>query len=121
MMELKLSTLMREGAKQHPHCRDEVYRVGCRNEIYASHAVGAIAVGFRSLVRHEQPPFKANYFTDEVIRRTLLSWCGDDMPRVRHPLFKKHEAPLQDVIRGLNDAHGWSREQIADWLESIGH
>lgn len=120
-MEVKLSVLMREGAKQHPHCRDEAYRIGGHNTILASHAVGAIAVGFRSLVRHEQAPFKANYFTEEVIRRTLLSWCDGDMPCVRHPLFSKHMAPLGDIIVNLNDAHGWSREQIADWLESIGY
>lgn len=27
---------------------------------------------------------------------------------------------LKDVIVTLNDDHGWSREQIADWLESEG-
>jgi hypothetical protein len=111
---------MREGAKQHPQCQRNVYLTRYNNEIYASHAFGAIAIGFRLLVRYEQPPFKANYFTEEVIRRVLLSQCAGDMPCVRHPL-SANAAPLQDVIRGLNDIHDWSREQIADWLESIGY
>lgn len=29
--------------------------------------------------------------------------------------------PLSSVIFSLNDKYGWTREKIADWLESIGY
>jgi hypothetical protein len=37
---------------------------------------------------------------------------------VEHPLLKRQYA-LCDVIVSLNDYHKWSREQIADWLETL--
>lgn len=37
---------------------------------------------------------------------------------VRHPVTGKGEA-LRGVIMSLNDRHGWTREQIADWLETL--
>lgn len=36
-----------------------------------------------------------------------------------HPLSKK-QGQIFNTITHLNDVHGWSRERIADWLESIG-
>jgi len=33
--------------------------------------------------------------------------------------FKHSKASLKNVIIGLNDRHKWTREQIADWLESL--
>lgn len=37
---------------------------------------------------------------------------------VKHP-FRDEYAILYYVIQSLNDSHKWSREQIADWLESL--
>ena len=41
--------------------------------------------------------------------------------RVRHPAAVNagYESTLESVIISLNDTHGWSREQIADWLETL--
>lgn len=37
---------------------------------------------------------------------------------VKHPITDRQK-PLWNVIVDLNDRHGWSREQIADWLETL--
>jgi hypothetical protein len=39
--------------------------------------------------------------------------------RVRHPVNKADGWPLRKVIMDLNDNHGWTREEIADWLETL--
>jgi len=38
--------------------------------------------------------------------------------RVKHPVTKE-EAPIKDIIINLNDYHKWTREAIADWLETL--
>lgn len=46
----------------------------------------------------------------------------DSMPglkeMVKHPVLPYHDS-LEIVIISLNDHHGWTREQIADWLETL--
>lgn len=37
---------------------------------------------------------------------------------VVHPVFKNKDS-LRRVVISLNDSHRWSREQIADWLETL--
>ena len=37
---------------------------------------------------------------------------------VKHPVLDEKGA-LYDCIIDLNDSHGWTREQIADWIESL--
>ena len=46
----------------------------------------------------------------------ITSWDVD----VEHPVTHD-QTPLIVVITHLNDADKWTREQIADWLESIGY
>jgi hypothetical protein len=44
------------------------------------------------------------------------------MSQVKHPITSRSQELrfLSNVITDLNDNWKWSREQIADWLESIG-
>lgn len=37
---------------------------------------------------------------------------------VKHPVTNDIR-PLRSVIMNLNDSHGWSRDQIADWVEAL--
>lgn len=37
---------------------------------------------------------------------------------VLHPVYRRHMS-VRDVIINLNDSHRWSREAIADWLETL--
>lgn len=36
-----------------------------------------------------------------------------------HPIIGVVRGNVADVIIGLNDSHKWTREQIADWVETI--
>jgi hypothetical protein len=38
--------------------------------------------------------------------------------RANHPV-KDHETDVATIIMDLNDCHGWTREQIADWLDTL--
>lgn len=40
------------------------------------------------------------------------------MQKVKHPVTGEAHS-LRGVIMNLNDGHGWTREQIADWLETL--
>jgi hypothetical protein len=40
--------------------------------------------------------------------------------RIKHP-NEPRTYDLDEVIADLNDNHGWTREQIADWVEAIEH
>lgn len=43
--------------------------------------------------------------------------------RAKHPVagHSLGPEPVKDIIISLNDGYGWSREQIADWLETLDH
>jgi hypothetical protein len=38
---------------------------------------------------------------------------------VQNPVNKSQMASLEGIIIDLNDTHGWTREEIADWLETL--
>ena len=38
--------------------------------------------------------------------------------KVIHPVTKS-QGQLYHIIQDLNDSHGWSREKIADWIETL--
>lgn len=38
--------------------------------------------------------------------------------RAKHPI-KGYECNLDDIIMELNDNAGWTREQIADWIDTL--
>lgn len=42
---------------------------------------------------------------------------GIDMV-VKHPVTKADRS-IDEIIMDLNDNHGWSREKIADWLDTL--
>lgn len=44
----------------------------------------------------------------------------DDI-RVAHPIDEGSTGDLEGIIIELNDTHHWSREAIADWVESVGY
>lgn len=38
--------------------------------------------------------------------------------QVSHPVHK-HYLSIYEIIVDLNDSHGWTREEIADWLDTL--
>ncbi len=108
MNEIKivLSTAMREGAKLRPQSFG----------FFFSHAEGEVcscALGsiWEYLHGNTHPPAINNDALCELLG--IAEIVAD------HPIYNK-VAPIGDIIASLNDDNLWSREQIADWLESLG-
>jgi asparagine synthetase A len=61
-------------------------------------------------------PFALNFLVVEA------SFLAHKLPgvdkKVTHPV-NKTEHRLFDIIISLNDDHKWTREQIADWIETL--
>jgi hypothetical protein len=98
----RLSDAIRLGATFRPQCIGHLFRDG------KSCALGA---AYEAVNNSITGPRKAN-----VLMRRFPAL----KEKVRHPLTSGITDKLVCVIPSLNDAHRWTRERIADWLESIG-
>ena len=54
----------------------------------------------------------------QEVANTLASVVPGLEQTVRHPITGA-EVTVRTAVISLNDGHGWSREQIADWLDSL--
>jgi len=90
--KLKPSQAMRIGAALRPQCTKKLFFQG------ASCALGAMWEGYGNPYQEGGPE--------------LYSLFRDFFPTDRC---------LVESIWYKNDFHGWSREQIAEWLESLGY
>lgn len=112
---IKLSTAIREGAKIRPQCFSDYFLkddVG----VLCSCALGAAYETFHGgiLDLHKMPdPFEiiAEFGIDH---EQYIYLCP-------HNCDFGLEKSMQDLIAHLNDYHKWTREQIADHVESLGH
>jgi hypothetical protein len=103
---MKLSEAIYEGAKTTAPCTQAFFRK--TEGAYHTCALGAAlyAVGYRI-------PVGVTHF---------IASFGLDLEEISvvHPVTKDSE-PLYGVVTDLNDHHGWTREQIADWLQELGY
>lgn len=78
----------------------------------ALHAIGILdRVNMLCTLQDEQLP------KDWVLLKGEISFCPEEVCR-----FHDHTNPLFDMegcIAHLNDEHKWTREQIADWVQTI--
>lgn len=127
---MKLSEAIREGAKLRPQLRrpnEGDYGFSANREI-SSCAMGA-AFEAAGLVKvfdagNDWPdqetakdvnvfhiwPVLYRQLEDEELVKLGLRWCCAVI---------RFDPMLSEVITHLNDYHGWTREQIADWVEGI--
>lgn len=109
----KLSEAIRIGAQKRPQCFDGVFRMDFQSNQYRSCALGAAL----------EAMFPSN--NDQCVSKA-------DMKDLREALHLSENEVIKDpfygteydiclVIMSLNDDQRWSREKIADWLESIGY
>lgn len=113
-MNEKLSVLIREGAILHPQHQRELFLKNSGN-IVATCALGAacVATWYRDPPEDRlEYPILARLF--EVLQLNLYRTS------VQCPL-RGIEVAMCDAIVYLNDDALWSREAIADWLESLGY
>lgn len=106
-----LSEAIREGAKLRPQGFGNFLEVR-GNEICTC----ALAAAYEAITdKHELTIF-------ESYIPTITRHVGYDLYAryADHPIHCTREC-LKDIIVDLNDREGQSREQIADWLQSIGY
>ena len=110
---MNLSYAIARGAAQRPQGRTQYFSGD-------GHALRSCTFGaaYEGFFGHLPPdPYNA-----ETIYRDLAAVFGDVLEReVADPAINcAARFPLGSVIVVLNDGNGWSREQIASWLRSIG-
>lgn len=101
--ELELAEAIREGAKRRPHQAFGEYYKG----IGSSCALGAAYEGVYRL------PSDVNSLHPRRLDR--LFECLENTLRTC-PEGCRKTLPLAAMIVHINDAHQWTREQIADWV-----
>jgi hypothetical protein len=117
----KLSTCIREGAKKRPQAFGdfigEISSSGASTPEYSTCALGA---AYEHITGGLPYP---DYEHGEYVNKTIYKACGLNHFRVPYPeeTFNGKEAYLFDVVSTLNDTFKWTRERIADYLDSIGY
>lgn len=114
----ELAKAIRLGSMRRPQCFGSYF-----DERGGSCALGAAYDGMYEMPREKREP-------GEIVPRNLerLFHCLEDVVKkcpetIRAPAASevqcRKKLPLGAMIVHLNDDHGWTREQIAEWL-SIG-
>ena len=112
---MKLSEAIREGAKQHLQNLGTFFAYDENGNITHSCAMGAAYV---HILKLEHRPDSGITAEQEIaLQTTTGQFLGQDM---KHPV-NNMTGSLEGVIVSLNDRYHWSREMIADWLESVGY
>lgn len=105
---MKLSEAMRKGSTITRPTSGAYVRNGRTGFIEFSCALGSVYVGVEGVDATEQP--------------SISTWLETNFPVLdagfEHPA-KWSTRTLANIIIDLNDNLGWTREKIADWLESI--
>lgn len=122
---MKLSEAIREGAKLHPYTplvwaffeysSFEMVGQGKASKIIATDALGAAWEGLFGKVETSlhTPP-------NEEVEDIISKETGADLQqKITNPSDLRNE-PLSDILVDLHEKQ-WTREQIADWLESVGY
>lgn len=112
-----LSKAIRLGAMVTPQCFKEYYD----RETGATCALGAAA---RTVLRVKG--LEGAFWQDEaqiarsceLALRVQYPWCCEKSPVLCPECRAEGESPAH-VIGHLNDYHRWSREAIADWVETL--
>lgn len=112
---MKLSVAIRKGAKLHPQGHELFGKYNQDNSEFFTCAVGAAYEAITGI----KPPVSGR---DAGVRTTVSEAVRKNIDTVivANPLDGE-EASLFDTITFLNDRSNWTREHIADWLETLGY
>lgn len=113
----KLSDLMRQGSQLRPQAfRDYVQR-GDEGEVCTC----AIGAAYEAITGKLPPSQNEDYDACPMVNREIERETGIALGfySTKNPVTHNWET-LTGLISGLNDAHKWTREEIADWLEQEG-
>lgn len=105
---MKLSEAIREGAKLRPQGFGSSFTTNANGEL-CSCAWGAAHEGLSG-----SPEIT---FAGAIMWKTHLK---ESKSLIKNPITGR-ERMLSDTVIDLNDVHKWTREQIADYIESLGY
>lgn len=108
MSELKLHEAIRLGAMVTVKWTRELFAFDCGGEIIASCALGSALVALGK-TQHGNSSAVMNLIEEKFPWVSGFSSC---------PACTA-SGHLPNIIAHLNDGHLWTREQIADWVETI--
>lgn len=111
-MSIKLSEAIREGSKRRPQAFGHLFNKV--DSTWGSCALGAALeqvfnIGPTSLMNSSQD------------LTALAQRCGIDLNQRCTDPQEQVSAKLHTTILRLNDEYHWTREEIAEWLASIGY
>lgn len=111
-----LPDAIRAGAFLHPQCRDSyfdiTYKQSKEGQIMASCAIGAIYAA-----THPAPLNSIVHGKNEGIFLEVLKLYPALEDYTEHPITHRRQ-PRSQIVINLNDECAWTRERIADWLET---
>jgi hypothetical protein len=113
---MKLSDAIRAGAAKRPQGTG-IYFPVLDDGTIASCTLGAAIEGAYPDIDPCSDPQLIGWLLHRTFRAVLrLDVVDPTMPPKVTDLF-----PVETTIHHMNDELGWTREQIADWLHSLGH
>lgn len=110
--EMKLSEAMRIGSKMHPQIQGNYFECDDTNTVTGTCAMGASGFGRGIEIDCDDD------YLDYLDKLFDLELPDDIQLPIDPPPYGR---TLGKVIEHMNDTHLWTREAIADWLESIGY
>jgi hypothetical protein len=118
---MRLSEAMREGAKRRPQGKQFYFKSGdiySGGEPFSSCALGAAYEGCGGLASNLAVDVREKIaaVTGVDLHNTIVKIPFPPEPRT----YGGRADSLFEAITTLNDRFEWTRERIADWLESIG-
>lgn len=110
--EIKLSEAIREGAKLRPMCQDRYFGYVGNAVTESKTWLGSCALGAAYEAITGETEVESMMETLENVCQHLFSEPWLESPKAQYTLAY--------VIYDMNDSGRFTREEIADWLESIG-
>lgn len=129
---MRLSDAIRKGAMQRPQIVGYMFYVPKEYVVGEATGVTGLIVSLKDGVLSScalgaawegtyGEPQSGVFKWDEDMQRELKSVYPELTRAVRCPVCPKDNGPmsLESVIVDLNDLHHWTREEIADWLDTL--
>lgn len=120
-MSTKLSAYIRKGALLRPQAfHDYVKRAPLENGWQYEYRTCAIGGAYEAITGKLPEP---DWLQHGKVNKTIFQATGVKDVRIPYPesVLPEREAPILDVVSTLNDTSKWTREQIADYLETQGY